>query len=478
MKRLGKNIIYQTAYQILAILLPLITTPIVTRNLGADKLGQYSYTFAIVSYFAIFALLGVNTYGTREISRVRTENDRKKLSQVFSEIYCLQIYTSILVIIVYLVYAFFIAGHYRVLSIVQGIYLLSVLTDISWFYFGIEEFKLTVTRNIIVKIISAAIIIFMIKSPEDIYLYTATIIGSSFLSNIFLIAHLNKYVDFKFLGGKNVIRHLKPNLVLFIPVIAASVFVYMDKIMIGSISDTVQTGYYEAMEKILNVPVAFITALTTVMFPRISSMVKLDDSGKVGRYVEISVIGVVAFSIACIMGMLGIYDVFVPAFLGEEFSNAAMIVMLGMIIVLPRGIRGIIKSECLLPNGKDKQVIIAISVGSGVNLIVNFALIPKFGALGAVYATILSECVTCVLMFIFSGNKKLIIKSLIFSLPFLAFGGVMYLAIELIRDNTVFSSAVKEIIVNVLCGGGIYIALSGLYLYILLLHNKRKSDKN
>ena len=67
---LKKNIAISTIYQVLLIILPIITAPYVARVLGPDQSGIYDYTNSIQTYFAMFAALGTASYGAREVSRV------------------------------------------------------------------------------------------------------------------------------------------------------------------------------------------------------------------------------------------------------------------------------------------------------------------------------------------------------------------------------------------------------------------------
>ena len=144
-----KNFIYSSIYQVLVLVLPLITTPYVSRIFGAENLGVYSYTNTIAQYFVIFAMLGLNNYGNRAVAMARDNQD--ELDAVFSEIYTMQVVTGILSLVLYLVYALIIAREYKVYSMILTLYVLSAVFDINWLFFGLEKFKLTVTRNSIIK---------------------------------------------------------------------------------------------------------------------------------------------------------------------------------------------------------------------------------------------------------------------------------------------------------------------------------------
>ena len=147
-----KNFIYNLSYQILIMILPLITTPYISRIIGPERNGIQSYTYSIVNYFVLFAMLGVNNHGNRSIAMVR--NDKEKLKRTFMSIYSVQFIMSAIMIALYSIYIIFIAKENKIIFIIQAIYIISALLDINWFFFGIEQFKLTVIRNTIVKLTS------------------------------------------------------------------------------------------------------------------------------------------------------------------------------------------------------------------------------------------------------------------------------------------------------------------------------------
>ena len=466
MSRLRSNLIYQTAYQILAIALPLITTPVITRNLGADGLGQYSYTNAIVSYFALFALLGVNSYGVREIAQARNSENKDALNEAFSGIFSLQMILSIIVIVAYYAYVLLFVRKYVSLAMLQGFALLGTIVDINWFYFGMEQFRVTVTRNLVIKVVCAIIIIFFIKEPSDIYLYAFTLVGSTVVSNFVLAFGLRHYVKFRIPKRKLILCHLKPNLILFIPVVAASLYTYVDKIMIGAIAGTFHNGCYEAMEKLINVPNACIAALITVMFPRISVMVTSKANDKIKNYIQLSMLFVMTFSSACFFGMLGVAKLFVPLFLGEEFTQAVYLIIVGTLILLPRGARNIVKSEYLLPHKKDKEVTVAFIASGIANVIINLFFIPRFGAMGATIATIVAETTSCALMFYWSRSAIALSKMIVLGLPFVLFGLIMYVTIRFAAVCLTLKGWFL-LFALILIGGTVYSVLSIAYVYLI-----------
>ena len=135
---------YSMAYQVLIMVLPLITAPYLSRVVGAEGTGIYSYTYSIAQYFVYFAMLGISNYGNRSIAKVRENIGQRNYT--FSSIYQLQILTSLVAIVIYLLYCFVFVHENRNISLLQGFFVLSAIFDISWLFWGMENFKVTVTR--------------------------------------------------------------------------------------------------------------------------------------------------------------------------------------------------------------------------------------------------------------------------------------------------------------------------------------------
>ena len=167
MPSLKKNIVYNVLYQILAVIVPFITSPYLARVLGAEQIGVYSFTYSIAFYFMILSMLGISNYGNRTIAQVRTS--REHLNQEFSNIYAVQLTCSLVMTVSYLIYATVFVNSFQIVAYIQVLHVLSYATDVSWFFYGLEEFRITVARNSFVKLLTLISIFTFVKSPNDIY---------------------------------------------------------------------------------------------------------------------------------------------------------------------------------------------------------------------------------------------------------------------------------------------------------------------
>ena len=467
MNSIKKNLFYNSSYQILQIIIPLITTPYLTRVLGASGLGDYSYYYTIAAYFVLFIMLGLNNYGNREIAKVR--DDRQELSKNFWNIYAMQLIMGILVSVLYLVFVALFARE-KIISIILMFYVISGILDINWFYFGLEQFKLITIRNTIIKLLTTICIFMFVKSNQDLYIYTLIMAAGMLLSQVVLWLQIFKYISFVFPTPKEIVKHIKPNCVLFITVIAVSVFKLMDKIMLGFMSSTAQVGYYEAAEKIILIPTALITSLGTVMLPRMSNLGTDLAEGK--NLIKKSLFIAMMLSSVLSFGIMGVASVFVPLFYGPGFDVCTYLYYILLPSCLFLAFANVIRTQYLLPSRMDRPYVVSAVLGAVINFTVNYALIPFYGAVGAALATTLSEMVVCFVQ-VWAVKDKLPIKSYFaMVLPGILLGAFMCAALFFVPQ---IGSPFVTLAVKVCAGGVIFIGGLGI-LYLLNKNFKNNMD--
>lgn len=457
---LKKNFIYNSAYQILVFIIPLITAPYISRVLGPSGAGLYSYIHSIGFYFILIAMLGVNNYGNRSIARVR--DNKKKLSETFWGIYYLQLFLSLLMFILFILFVFLATEQYLILFILQSFYVLSAAFDINWFYFGLEKFKMTVIRGIIIKVVTVIAIFIFVNSKDDLWIYILIMSIGSLLGQLVLWPFVTKIVGLLKPSYYEIKKHIKPNLILFIPVIAVSFYKIMDKIMLGSLSTTDQVGYFAYSENIINIPMSLITALGTVMLPRMSNLAAKNDISQSKYMIEKSMLFVMLMSIAFAFGLSGIAPVFIPWFLGNQFLESIPLTSLLSITMVFISWANVVRTQYLIPNSRDRIFIISVIAGAVTNLVINALLIPSMGAKGAVIGTIFAEFTVCFI------QTWMVRKDLDFPLyfkncfPFIFIGALMFL---IVRSIAVFAFyPIITIVLQIVIGAIFYLSLSLIYL--------------
>ena len=461
MASLKKHFIYQTGYQVLATALPLITTPYINRVLGAEQLGTYTYVANIANYFTIFAMLGFNNYGSKMIAA--TKHNENELAHTFSSIRKLQCLMATVVVAIYLLFISLCIPEHKSLYFIESLWIINCFIDINWFFWGMEKVKLTVNRNLIIKLITLLGVFIFVRSRNDILIYAFILVIGTILSDIYLISQVKKYVKGTKTTFYEMIAHIKPCIALFIPIVAMSIYQQMDKTMLGVLSTYEQVGYYSSADKIVNIPLGIITGLGTVSLPRIVSLISENKIMEYKKVVEKSISLVMFMCSAIAFGILAVSQEFVPLFFGREFLPCVSLVSFLTFVIFFKAISTVLVNQILIPNDNEKYYIISVFIGAFINLILNYSLIRKFDAVGAVYATLISELIVCFIQIFICFNYLNTLKIIGKNFQYIILGILMYGLVRkvavLIKDTSLFQRSILEI----LLGGTAFLGACVIY---------------
>lgn len=398
-KSIKKNYIYNLLQQILSVITPLITIPYISRIIGAEGIGIFSYTNSIVCYFAMFAALGTAIYGQREISYV--QDNREKRTQIFwnTEIRC--IITTLICLIVYFAFVSF-QSNYKIIYTILSITIIEVALNVNWLFMGMEEFGVIVKCNILVRIVNIAFIFLFVKTADDlpIYVFGLTVIAG--LGNLCLWFLLPKFVGKPKLKDLHPFKDFKVVLSLFIPTIAISIYTVLDKTMIGILTqNAAENGFYEQAIKMSKITLMFVTSLGVVMVPRIGFHFEKKDYDQIRQFMYRSYRFVGFLGIPLCFGLIGTASNFVPWFYGPGFSRVIPLIIILSFLILAIGTNNVTGVQYLIPTKRQNVFTKTVLLGALVNFISNLILIPSYGALGAAFASVLAETViTLVQLFI------------------------------------------------------------------------------
>lgn len=457
-KSVAKNYIYNLIYQILVLILPVITTPYLSRVLGAEGIGIYSYTISIVTYFILFGSLGIAMYAQREIAYV--QDNKEKRSKIFWEIFILRTITLTISLVIFY-FTFAMTGEYCVYYRILILEIIGNILDISAFFQGMEEFKKIIKRNLIVKAISIISIFLFVKTADDINKYLLIYVLSTLVGNLSLWFYLPKYIKRISLKRLEIKKHLKPTIVLFIPQIASQIYVVLDKTMIGIlVEDKAEVGYYEQSQKIVKIILTLATSLGTVMLPRIASEFAKGKQEQIRKSILNSFNYIFLLSIPMMIGLVVITQDLIPWFLGEGFNKSIYITYAISPIMIMIGLSSVIGTQYLLPTKKQKQYTISVITGALVNLFLNFILIPHYLSIGAAIATVVAETSVTGVQFYFIRNDFKIKEILKMSLKYFIVAILMAI-ILLIVNNILFYkfSVIIRMILDVTLGAIAYFGL-------------------
>lgn len=459
-KSIQQNFFYNLWVQILNIILPLITAPYVTRVLGANLLGVYAKTYAVASYFHMFTLLGLSNYGNRSIAQVR--DSRRETSRTFWEIYTSQCVCSLCVVALFVCYTLTLGGENKVVYMLQGLYVLSGLFDISWFCYGMEEFRLTAARTTVARIISAVLVFSFVRSKGDFLLYTLILSANFIVSSLALWPFLLKNIEFVKPTWSGIKRHIKPNLLLFWSIIAVSLYSIMDKVLLGFFSTNEEVAMYTYAERIVVLPTTLIFALSSVVMPRMSNIFAKGDKLTANKYMTYVMLFSMFLSTAMAFGLAGISNVFAPWFYGGEFRKCGWYIMLLSPTVLFRVYAGALRTQYIIPTGKDHIYVLAHTVGGIVNLVLDCVLIPVLDGVGAIIGTIAAEFIVAFIHFA-KCRKDIPIKDYFRdAIVFCIIGLIMLVLVKAIESMHL--DALYTMLLQVSSGAIVYCLLGSIYM--------------
>ena len=402
-KSIKKNYVYNLSYQILMFITPLISTPYISRVLGSDGIGAVSYAESVVSYFVLFATMGISLYGQREISYV--QDSVEKRSEVFWNTKILECTTSLAVMVIYFIFT--VSQKEHAIYLLFSFNLLSVFADVTWFFQGMEEFGTIVLRNTVVRLANIAYLFLVVRRKEDILLYAFGTAFFGFLSSASLWGYLRKYINKINTVNLHPYKDIKAVISLFIPTIAIQIYTVLDKTMIGIIThDAFENGYYEQAIKILKMILTVVTSLGTVMIPRIGYHFKNGEVEHVKMLMYRGYRFVWFLGIPLCLGIVGCAEKFVPWFFGNGYEKVIPLIQILSFLILAIGINNVTGMQYLIPTGRQKLFTFTVVIGAIINFIMNLIMIKYFQSVGAAIASVSAETVIAVVQ-LFLVKKEL-----------------------------------------------------------------------
>ncbi len=468
---LSKNYIYNLIYQVLAVIIPIILIPYLSRVLEPTGVGIYSFSFSVTTYFSYFALLGVHLYGTKIIALHK--DDQKLLKKTFWEIYTLKVFTSLISIIIFVSILWFLPN--PTILLILGLFLVANLVDITWYHTGSENFKGIVIRNSIIKILTLIAVFLFVKTPNDVWIYACILGGAELVGQLLLwfeILFSDLRKDLKSLKQDfKPLIHLKEMSLLFLPQAIILLYTSLNVTMIGILSNDVEVGYFDVSSRIINTVLIIATALGTVMIPRITRLYKEQKLTEVKDLLSKSLKITTYLAYPMMIGLMSLSSIFVPWFFGNLFIDATIILGLYALKIGLVTISNVIGIQYMIPTGKNKAFITSVSIGAVITLVLNLILIPIYGALGAVIGSLVAEVFVSMYQIIVSKSEinffKYIKDTYKAFFSSILMGLVVYLLVmylhPLILNN--FSSINPELLIGISL---IVMAGIGVLLYLFI----------
>lgn len=456
--RILKNIIYNGTVQISGILLNLVLMPYITRVLGKEALGINSFGLAITSYFALFGNLGIVIYGAKAIAEKRDNPAEKQ--KVFAHCITYQFLFNALAILLFNLWLPF-QDNFESVYFLFNIVLLCTMTDLSWTYTGMERFDLIAIRNLTIRVAGTSLIFLFVKNPRDLALFIVIQQGILFISNIVFWLELKKIgLKIQFAPLRESLQYVfRPAVALFIPSIFTTVYMSLNKVMLGYLSDIGQVAIYDYPNRLVRIAITLIGILGTVMMPRLAYLKKnstsLDYESKIKQMLYASML----FSIPAMYLIILTANELSLLMFSSTFQGADLIMQIVAPTIITSGLSLYI---VMVTQERIKHLTWAVATGSVFNLILNFILIPRYAAIGAAFSTIITEVLVHILLIYHLRDcisVKWIVKYL-FILLGIGFS-VMYLTLFIPASTTVMRLFVTT---------SVFI---GIYLILILIFQRK-----
>ena len=458
---LKKNTLYNVLLNITSVIFPLITAPYISRVLEPDGVGLFNFATTYAGYFALVALLGIPTYGVREVSKAR--NDKNALTTLVSQLMTIAAITTIVVSVIYIL-TILIIGQFSenyVIFLFAGFLIYLAPFKINWYFQGIEEFGTITKVALTIRTLSVMSLFVFVNEKDDLVIYVIISVFGG------VIADLWNYIRM-WLSGirpkfilKGLRPHLNPLFVLFISSIAISIYTVLDTLMLGFITDYDEVGFYTNAMHISRVILSAVTSISLVAVPRVAYYMSVRDYDNINVLINksFSVVSFLAFPIA--VGLSCISPTFIPLFFGVKFVGSVipMIILSFLIVII--GFNNLTGMQILIGMGYDRLFLYSMLVGTISNFVLNCALIPLLGAVGASVSSVVAE----LLVLLVSGimvYKKTLVRIRIWAVMLQNFIGAIAL-IPLLFLLQHYFDAWNLICVFAICGVFLYLVVEALF---------------
>lgn len=450
--RVIRNYLYNLSYQLLNIILPIITVPYVTRVFTSEDLGTYSFYYSILNYFLLVAMLGVSIYGTKKIAAARDVNSE------FWNIYIIQLIMSIISAIVYFIALFFVPGMNNVVPLILSISLFAKFIDISWLFSGLEDFKKITLRNAVVKLLGVVSILIFVKSEDQLYLYIFFLVIFDFLGQLVMWLPAREILRKPTFNIEKIRRNVKPMFTLFLPQVAISLYVVLDRTLLGALGSYSDVGIYDQAQKITSILLTVVSSLGTVMMPRVANLLSQNKEHEAENMLKFSFLLYNLIIFPMIFGVIAVNEVFVNFFLGANFSDVKYVLYIIVFNIMFIGWTNILGHQVLVVRDRNREFMMSTTIPAIVSVLVNIALIPSFGFIGASMTSVFVEFLVFAIQWYYCRN--LINKNLLFNITLLKVliaTAMMFITIEVL-EHFLALSGLFGLVVYIVIGGVVYFA--------------------
>lgn len=461
MGKLWKNYIYNICYQILVLIAPIITAPYLARVLGANYLGISNYVVTVAGVFTTIGLLGSQNYAIREIAYKKSGDE---LEKVFYELYATRLILGVITIAIYIAYISI--SKYPDLMWIELMYVIALFIDPCWFYIGMEDMGKAVARNFFAKVANVIGIFVLVRNQQDYVKYIFLLSCMTLVASLLAIPHLWSYFRIRLcvIPLRAIKRHLLGSIQLLWPQVATMIYLSADKILLENLISSSAVAYYDQAEKIVKIPLTFITVLSTVMMPRLANQFASGNTKRVQDYLITTIRFSSLLAFPMMFGVAGIASKLIPWYLGEEFSPVIQAIWVLSPIIVLTSLVGISGDQYLVATKQTNIMTLSYFCAAASNVLVDLLLIPKYSIVGAAIGTIVAYAVSLLIQYRTLLKRMKLLYELLMSCLYLAKAIPMVIVVLIL--SRFLPASWMTTLVQILAGGITY------FLTLIVLKDK------
>jgi O-antigen/teichoic acid export membrane protein len=423
-----KNIFYNVILALSQVLFPLITFPYLARTLGPEHVGIINFAESFARYFILLAAVGIPIYGVREIAK--NQNDINLRSKIFFEIFLINTITTLFLSFLYILCIIYLdkLNIEKTLFNWSFIFFILNIFYLEWYFTGMNEFKFVAIRFFIIRLLFVFTVFLFIKTKDDYIIYMKMNVFLTFLIAILNYINLknkikiNKYI----FQNLNLKKHIKPLFYLFLTIFSISIYLFLDTVILGFLTDNESVGYYSSALKLNKLIISVLSAISAAMFPKLVTLYQNGEHDKFNEMVKACFTIILSLSIPCVIFISGCASEIIEILFGNNFQRAVLPLQISAPIILIVSMSTIFGFQILSALSRDREILISALTGMISSIFLSFLLVVKYKEVGESITILITELIVCFLFIYFSKKyfsihnySEILVEQLISAIPYL-----------------------------------------------------------
>ncbi len=498
------NVIVNIIRTLVLTLLSFITFPWVCRYLGDSAVGAYTWANTFVAYFLILAKIGIPNLAVRECVKVR--DDKEKLSNKVQAFFILQLIATMLSfgLMTAVIFSVPALRNSSSLIFILSINFLAGAFSFEWVFIALEKQFYMSVRSIVSLTLSAILVIVFVTNPSDLYIYALIAVSVTLITTISNLFYIRKFVSFKKTMPYDFKQFAKPLFILCSLSLIISLYNQTDTFILGFINeDKSEVASYSVGIKGIDIIIGIIAGLSTVFIPRSAYYYQQEDKKYFKRLTKYSMNICFFIVLPAIVTMAVLSKPICSLISGNfdyqtssgSYQSAPTILIILASMMLTYSLGDIIYGQILLPIKKEKYYLMAIGIGTLLNISLSLVLgglLPKYvswlsPSVGVAIGTTITDLL--IIIFLVSITWKWVKEAIFNSNTFkLLIANLIILGVTIglyFLSNTIFAKfnlaestiAMLQIVIIILLDAIIYLLFLGIVKEDLVYSFIRKDKK-